>query len=81
MHDRAPHLWHFHGGLRLEGHKDLSTREPILDMRIPRWIILPLQQHIGEPAEVLVKPGDHVKKGQLVARAGGYISAPVHAST
>ncbi|MDX5333222.1 MAG: electron transport complex subunit RsxC [Gammaproteobacteria bacterium] len=81
MHERAPHLWHFHGGLRLEGHKDLSTREPILDMRIPRWIILPVQQHIGEPAEVLVKPGDHVKKGQLVARAGGYISAPVHAST
>jgi electron transport complex protein RnfC len=81
MHDRTPHLWHFHGGLRLEGHKDLSTREPILDMRIPRWIVLPVQQHIGEPAEALVKPGDHVKKGQLIARASGYVSAPVHAST
>jgi electron transport complex protein RnfC len=81
MHDRALHLSHFHGGLKLEGHKALSTGEPILDMRIPRWIVLPVQQHIGDPAEVLVKPGDQVKKGQLVARAAGYVSAPIHAST
>ena len=81
MSDRALHLSHFHGGLKLEGHKTLSTGEAILDMRIPRWIVLPVQQHIGDSAEVLVKAGDRVRKGQLVARAAGYVSAPIHAST
>ncbi len=81
MFDHAHKLWHFHGGLHLEAHKRASTREPILLMRVPRWIILPLQQHIGEAAEPLVRVGDHVKKGQLIARATSYVSAGVHAST
>ncbi len=81
MSNHAHKLWHFHGGLHPEPHKRESTAEPILLMRVPHWIVLPLQQHIGEPAEPLVKPGERVRKGQLIARAGGYVSAPVHAST
>ena len=37
-------------------------------------------EHIGAPAKALVKKGDHVKVGQLIGEAGGYVSAPVHAS-
>lgn len=74
-------LWHFHGGLRLEGHKQMSMSEPVSSPPLPATIVLPLQQHIGSPAEPVVKVGDTVRKGQLVARASDYVSAPLHAST
>jgi electron transport complex protein RnfC len=74
-------LWHFHGGLALDDHKSESTGQPLLPMRVPSRLVLPLQQHIGEAAEPLVSVGERVHKGQMVARGPGYVSAPVHAST
>jgi len=74
-------LWHFHGGLHLAAHKDESMREEVLPTRLPSRLVLPLQQHIGEPAEPVVTVGEQVLKGQVVARAHGYVSAPVHASS
>jgi len=74
-------LFHFHGGLKLDGHKAESTQTPISQMPIPRLLTLPLQQHIGEPAEPVVEVGQRVLTGQLLAHAEGYISAPVHASS
>ncbi len=44
-------------------------------------LILPLQQHIGEPAQPLVKAGDTVLKGQIIADSDAPISAPIHAPT
>ncbi|MGD8644143.1 MAG: electron transport complex subunit RsxC [Chromatiales bacterium] len=81
MQEQADKLWHFHGGLHLDDHKAPSTREPLAPMRIPHSIVLPMQQHIGEAAEPVVEVGQRVLKGQRIARAPGYISAPVHAST
>ena len=74
-------LWHFHGGLKLEGHKAISMREPIQQVPIPKFLTLPLQQHIGEAAQPIVKVGERVLTGQVIAHATGYISAPVHASS
>ena len=74
-------LWHFHGGLRLPEHKSESTTLPIATLALPAQLVLPLVQHIGVAAEPLVKVGDRVLKGQLIARAGNNISAPVHASS
>ncbi|MGF1547891.1 MAG: electron transport complex subunit RsxC [Thiotrichales bacterium] len=74
-------LWHFHGGLRLPGHKAPSNLAPIDTAPLPRQLVLPLHQHIGRAAEALVKIGDQVGKGQRIARAEGYISASIHAST
>lgn len=74
-------LHHFFGGLRLQGHKSISMAEPILPATIPDEIVLPLRQHIGKAAEPVVHVGDHVLKGQQVAKATEYVSAPVHAST
>lgn len=76
-----PRLWHFHGGLRLPGHKAESTALPIAPLALPAQLVLPLAQHIGVPAEPLVKVGERVLKGQLIARAGNNVSAPVHASS
>ena len=47
---------------------------------LPETVTLPLQQHIGAPAKVLVKAGDEVKVGQVIAEAGGFVSAPIHAT-
>ncbi|MEJ2359850.1 MAG: electron transport complex subunit RsxC [Gammaproteobacteria bacterium] len=74
-------LWHFHGGLKLDGHKALSMQSPISRAPIPQRLTLPLQQHIGEPAQPVVEVGERVLTGQVIARAEGYISAPVHASS
>ncbi len=69
----------FPGGLRLEGHKALSTREPILRAGIPKRLFVPLNQHIGTAAESAVKKGDHVFKGQMIGSVADYVAVPVHA--
>ena len=71
----------FHGGLKLPGHREVSATRPISSAGVPAVLILPLQQHIGAPAECLVQPGDTVYKGQLIAQQVGAISAAVHASS
>ena len=43
-------------------------------------VILPFSQHIGAPAKPVVKEGDQVFVGTLVAEAGGFVSAPIHSS-
>jgi len=74
-------LGKLHGGLRLPGHKALSTRAPILDVPIPAQVALPIEQHVGEPAQPVVDVGDRVLKGQTVAEPDGGMGVPVHAST
>ena len=75
------HLHRFPGGLRLASHKDLGTGRPIAALPLPRRLVLPLSQHIGVAATPLVKAGDQVYKGQMIAAAEGYVSAPLHASS
>jgi electron transport complex protein RnfC len=74
-------LYRFHGGLKLAGHREITEDSPIAAAGIPPLLVLPLLQHIGEPADCLVKAGDYVYKGQPVARPVGKVSAPVHASS
>lgn len=47
---------------------------------LPNQAVFPLSQHIGAPAKPLVKKGDKVKVGTMIAEAGGYVSAPVYSS-
>ena len=74
-------LGKLHGGLRLPGHKSASTSQPILEVPIPAQLILPLEQHVGEPAQPVVDIGDRVLKGQTVAEPDGEMGVPIHAST
>ena len=39
-----------------------------------------MNQHLGMPAVPVVKKGDAVKAGQLIAEPAGFVSAPIHAS-
>jgi electron transport complex protein RnfC len=74
-------LFTFKGGVHPPQHKQESTSRPVRPASLPKQLILPLHQHIGESAEPIVKVGDHVLKGEKIARAQGYVSAPVHASS
>ena len=51
-----------------------------LRLPIPETVEIPMSMHIGAPAIPVVKPGDSVRVGQLIGKAGGFVSAPVYAS-
>ena len=74
-------LWPMHGGLRLDADKQASTRQPIGKAPIPPRLILPMRQHIGEPCRPLVKPGDRVLRGQLIASGDSALCVRIHAPT
>ena len=71
----------FGGGIHLPPNKSVSLEQPIRKASLASVFKIPVRQHIGLPAEVIVKPGDKVLKGQVIASPQGYVSAPVHAST
>lgn len=74
-------LWDIHGGIHPPENKTQSLQEPLGHVEIPSQLIFPLSQHIGEPAEPIVSVGQKVLAGEIIARAIGPISVPVHAST
>ncbi len=61
-------------------HKKNTAGSPSLRLPIPETVTIPMSMHIGKPATVLVKRGDSVKVGQLIGKADGFVSAPVHSS-
>ncbi len=68
------------GGVHADERKSTTTELPIFTrMPIAKKLFIPLQQHVGKAAEPIVKVGDKVLKGQLLAHSQGMISAPVHA--
>lgn len=57
-----------------------SAAEPIKIAELPKIAVFPLGQHIGAPAKAIVQKGDKVKVGQMIAEAGGFVSAPIFSS-
>jgi len=68
------------GGVHPPDRKELSKTKKIVVLPLPEKVIIHLSQHIGAPAEPIVKIGDMVKKGQKIGEAKGFVSVPVHAS-
>jgi electron transport complex protein RnfC len=60
--------------------KELTAQAGVRRMPFPDQVVLPVRQHAGKPARVVVKAGDRVERGDVVATADGFISSPVHAS-
>lgn len=58
----------------------LSAASPIREAALPKQAVFSMFQHIGAPAKPVVKKGDVVKVGTMIAEAGGFVSAPVHSS-
>jgi electron transport complex protein RnfC len=67
------------GGIHPPENK-LSAGKKISLSDIPEQVIIPLSQHIGTPAQAVVKKGDTVKAGTLIGKAGGFVSANIHSS-
>ncbi|MEN2495043.1 MAG: Ion-translocating oxidoreductase complex subunit C [Hyphomicrobiaceae bacterium hypho_1] len=77
----AGKLFSIRGGVHPDDNKKLSSETAIEQMPLPNLLRIPLQQHIGAPAEPVVAKGDIVDKGQLLAVGKGNISAAIHAPT
>ncbi len=67
------------GGIQVPARKAATRDAPITNASVPPVATVPLRQHVGAPAECLVKPGDVVAEGQLIGRAVEKLSAAVHA--
>ncbi len=70
----------FKGGVHPNEFKELTENLAFELMPNPKQIIIPLNQHLGKPAKPVVKKGDAVKAGSLLAEADGFISAAIHSS-
>lgn len=71
----------FGGGVHPPEKKTLSSGPAAVVLPVPALLKVPLVQHLGAPAKPVVKVGDAVKRGDVLAVAGGFISAAVHAPT
>ena len=70
----------FSGGIHPDDGKRFSKDREVEPVMPHGEMVYPLSQHIGAPAKPVVKKGDFVLKGQVIAEAGGFVSAPIHAS-
>ena len=61
-------------------HRKNTADKPAVRMEAPKTVTIPMSMHIGAPAKPVVKVGDLVRVGTLIAEAGGAVSAPIHAS-
>lgn len=65
------------GGVHPHDNKQYSAHQPIQEVSLPKQAIIPLVQHIGAPAQAVVEVGKKVKVGELLAKAGGFVSANI----
>lgn len=70
----------FQGGIHPYDGKELSKDKPIKELKAGKMMVYPLSQHIGAPAKPIVAKGDYVWRGQMIAEAGSFVSAPVHSA-
>ena len=70
----------FKGGVHPYEGKELTKDIPVKKIYPKGEIVIPMSQHIGAPAKPIVEIGDRVLRGQLIAKADGFISANVHSS-
>ncbi len=78
---RGRKLYTFPGGVHPEEHKAESAGRPIAAMPLLPLYVVPLRQHIGEPARPVVQVGQQVLRGQMIGAPQGYVSVGVHAPT
>ena len=70
----------FKGGVHPDDGKSLAKEKAIVELKPQGDLVYLCSQHIGAPAKPVVEVGERVLKGQKIAEAGGFVSAPVYAS-
>lgn len=70
----------FRHGIHPGEHKELTKDRLIERLPVPAEVVLPLVQHLGAPSKPIVRVGDKVYRGQMIAEASGYVSIGLHAS-
>ncbi len=73
-------LFTFKGGIHPKDGKEYSKDKAITNILPESDLLFPLSQHIGAPAKPIVQVGDLVLRGQMIAEAGGFVSAPIFSS-
>ncbi|MBL7132288.1 MAG: electron transport complex subunit RsxC [Candidatus Omnitrophica bacterium] len=67
--------------IKLSENKELTEHKAIKKAKLSDKVCIPLIQHFGKPCDkILVKPGDFVNTGQMIATSEGGLFSPVHAS-
>lgn len=66
-------------GVRVPHRKNTAGLSPVI-MPAPQTVTIPTAMHIGKPATPIVKVGDKVLLGDVIAEKSGPVSSPVHAS-
>ncbi len=56
----------------------ISSDAPIQYGEVPKQLLVPVNQHIGKPSKIVVKKGDSVERGDVLAEADGFVSSNVH---
>lgn len=69
----------FKHGIHPPDYKSDTKDSPIRQLEFSPVMILPLSQSIGNQPKLLVKEGDEVVRGQLIATPDGYMSVALHA--
>lgn len=67
------------GGVKVD-HRKNTADCAVVRLPTPAQVVIPMQMHIGAPCEPVVKVGDEVAVGQLIADTEKYVSAPIHSS-
>ncbi len=67
------------GGIHPPENK-LTAEMAIASLPAPESVTIPVSQHIGAPATIIVNKGDYVKTGQIIATSKGFVSSNIHSS-
>jgi electron transport complex protein RnfC len=73
-----PQYRSFRHGVHPEEHKEQTDHLPLQRMPFVERYVLPLGQHIGAPCRAVVRAGEAVARGQLIAEPGGFVSTALH---
>jgi len=68
----------FEHGVHPAHHKQQTENLPIQRVPFGKDYLMPLGQHIGVPAQAIVSAGEKVRRGQLIAKPGGFVSTGLH---
>jgi len=65
------------GGIHPPENK-ITSSKAIKRMAVPSVVNVPIEQHIGIPAEIIVETKQKVSIGQVIAKTGGFVSSNIH---